>query len=349
LCEALDHACPPAAAQTSSQRIVAVGDLHGDYDAWIAIARAAGLVDARNRWAGGSATLVQLGDITDRGPDSLRIIRHLRQLHREAPRSGGRVAVVLGNHEAMNVTGDLRYVHPGEYAAFADNESGKRRQQYFEQNRARIEKAYRARDPKLSANLLHQAWLKDTPLGLIEHRMAWAPDGELGRWAIGNPAVLKIGDTLFVHGGLAREYAAVPIAEINRRVAASLAAREEATSAIINDPLGPLWYRGLIIRDVAGKTGEEGQSAAPATLRDGQSRPAREQELTSVLAAHGARRLVVGHTPSPRGIVVEQNGRLVRVDTGISRHYGGRLSYVEIIGDRIVPHSIDRPAPRARQ
>ena len=59
-------------APVSAQRIVAVGDLHGDYDAWIAIARGAGLIDARNRWAGGPATLVQLGDITDRGPDSLR-------------------------------------------------------------------------------------------------------------------------------------------------------------------------------------------------------------------------------------------------------------------------------------
>ena len=50
-----------------------------------------GLIDAQNRWSGGNATLVQLGDITDRGADSLKIIRSLQQLAREAPGRGGRV------------------------------------------------------------------------------------------------------------------------------------------------------------------------------------------------------------------------------------------------------------------
>ena len=81
-------------APVSAQRIVAVGDLHGDYDAWITIARGAGLIDARNRWAGGPATLVQLGDITDRGPDSLKIIRHLQKLQKEAIGAGGQVMLV---------------------------------------------------------------------------------------------------------------------------------------------------------------------------------------------------------------------------------------------------------------
>src|ERR1700752_2839721 len=62
-------------AKPAPDRIVAVGDLHGDYEAWEAIAQAAGLVDAKGRWSGGSTTLVQMGDIADRGPDSLKIIR----------------------------------------------------------------------------------------------------------------------------------------------------------------------------------------------------------------------------------------------------------------------------------
>ena len=109
-------------AKPATARIVAVGDLHGDYDAWAAIARAAGLVDAKGRWAGGGAVLVQMGDVADRGPDSLKIIRHLMKLQREAAGRGGRVIVLVGNHEAMNMIGDLRYVHPGEYRAFADRD-----------------------------------------------------------------------------------------------------------------------------------------------------------------------------------------------------------------------------------
>ena len=54
------------AQQPAGQRIVAVGDLHGDYSAWIDIARGAGLIDGRGRWAGGRTTLVQLGDVPDR-------------------------------------------------------------------------------------------------------------------------------------------------------------------------------------------------------------------------------------------------------------------------------------------
>ena len=76
------------------------------------IASAAGVADRAGHWAGGTKTLVQLGDVTDRGPDSLKIVRSLRQLQAEARQAGGRVIVVLGNHEAMNLLGDNRYTTP---------------------------------------------------------------------------------------------------------------------------------------------------------------------------------------------------------------------------------------------
>src|SRR5436305_7048871 len=71
---------PAPLAASQPQRIVAVGDLHGDFSAWLDIARAAGIVNAQNHWAAGNTTLVQMGDITDRGPDSLKIIHSLQQL-----------------------------------------------------------------------------------------------------------------------------------------------------------------------------------------------------------------------------------------------------------------------------
>ena len=60
----------------------------------------AGLL-ANDEWAGGKAHLVQTGDITDRGPDSARIIRHLAGLARHA---GGFIHLLIGNHELMNMT-----------------------------------------------------------------------------------------------------------------------------------------------------------------------------------------------------------------------------------------------------
>src|SRR5215213_2284997 len=178
----------PAIAQPARafqpQRIVAVGDLHGDYQAWIEIASRAGLIDRRSRWAGGSAVLVQTGDITDRGPDSLKIIRHLMRLQGQARRAGGRVVVLVGNHEAMNMTGDLRYTHPGEYAAFATANSEAVRTRVFEANKALIEAAYRARSPAMPASAIRAAWLAENPPGKLEHEAAWSPRGELGRWTI---------------------------------------------------------------------------------------------------------------------------------------------------------------------
>ena len=68
------------AGHRSVHRIIAVGDLHGDFAAWRDIARAAGLVDTDGNWAGKDTVLVQTGDAVDRGPDSLKIIDDLMRL-----------------------------------------------------------------------------------------------------------------------------------------------------------------------------------------------------------------------------------------------------------------------------
>ena len=331
----------PSGAAAPAQRIIAVGDLHGDYQAWMTIARAAGLVDSRGRWAGGSTTFVQLGDITDRGADSLKIIRSLQQLQKEAPRKGGKVIVVLGNHEAMNLMGDYRYTTPGEYSAFADGQSAARREKLYQLNKAAIEASYRASNPQMTADAIHQAWIASTPLGWTEHKLAWMPSGELGQWATRNPAIVKIGDTLFVHGGISAEFAKIPMTEVNTRVETAMAAGDESPKSILTDPLGPLWYRGLVRADAdaeAERT-ENARSAPAATAR-----PTPDQELTEVLAAYGAKRLVIGHTPILSGITITSEGRLARIDTGISRYYGGPLTWLEIVGDQLIPHSVGRPA-----
>ncbi|MDP8916549.1 MAG: metallophosphoesterase [Pseudomonadota bacterium] len=313
------------------QRIVAIGDLHGDHRAWRDIAAAAGLVDRAGRWTGGRTIVVQTGDVVDRGPDSLKIIRDLRRLQSEARRTGGKVIALVGNHEAMNITGDLRYVHPGEYAAFRGPRSQAVRERYYSNHRRSIEEAARRQAPELTDDQIRAAWEQATPLGMIEHRQAWHPAGEVGAWVIRNPAVVKLGDLLFVHGGLGGAYAALSVEDINRRVAAALSAREQADSAIINDPNGPLWYRGLV----------SGNRIVP-----GKAALSIDQELTQVLRGHGARAIIIGHTPSLNGIVISHAGRLVRIDTGISEHYGGSVSYLEIIGDRMIPRTVERSAGR---
>ncbi|QDP18991.1 metallophosphoesterase [Sphingomonas xanthus] len=321
------------------ERIVAVGDLHGDYDAWLAIARGAGLVDQRGRWTGGATTLVQLGDVVDRGPDSLKIIRHLKRLQRESRRRGGQVIVLVGNHEAMMMTGDMRYVHPGEYAAFADRNSAALRDRVYEASRASVEADAIARDPTLRPADVRAAWMKEVPLGRLEYQAAWRSDGELGEWVLGNPAVVKLGDSLFVHGGISSRYADQSIAQINEQVAAALKSRDSSAAAIINDPTGPLWYRGLVTRGTSDET-----TLAPSV--PGATPLTPDQEVALALQKFGVSRIVVGHTPSTQ-IIEALDGRLWRIDSGNSRTYGGVPSWLEIRGSGAVARQAARTTSNA--
>jgi len=329
----------PATAQAAQpKRTIAVGDLHGDYQAWLDIAHGAGLIDAGGQWAAGKTTFVQLGDIVDREPDSLKIVRSLQQLEKEAPRAGGKVVLVLGNHEAMNLLGDTRYTTPGEFAAFATPNSAAVRDRVYEQNRAAVEASAKAGNPALTPQQIRDAWMAEHPLGWVEHRLAWAPSGELGRWAISHPAVIKIDGTLFVHGGLSAEYAKLPLSEINARVQDAMRRGDAANPTILDDPLGPLWYRGLVQADPDAQ-------AARLKLAPMAPKLTVDQEVDAVLAAYGAQRIVVAHTPDLKGIEFLSRGRLARIDTGNSRAYGGPLSWLEIVNGTMTPHTVARSAP----
>ena len=332
---ALAFAALAVMAAAPPQRIVAVGDLHGDYSAWQDIARGAGLIDAKGHWAGGKTILVQLGDITDRGPDSLKIVRSLQQLQKEARRKGGQTIVVLGNHEAMNLLGDNRYTTPGEYAAFVNGDSAALRDRLYAANQAKLEAAAKAANPAATPQQIRAAWMAEHPLGWVEHTIAWSPTGELGKWATANPAITKIDGTLFVHGGISAEYSKQALVMINKRVATAMAAGDDSDASVLSDPLGPLWYRGLVTAD------PDAQAARNAAKPPLPLMP-QVQELDAVLGAYGAKRLVVAHTPSLSGIQITNGGRLARIDTGITRSYGGPLSWLEIIGDQMTPHTVPR-------
>jgi hypothetical protein len=334
-------------------RIVAIGDLHGDFDAWREIARAARIINSKGKWIGGKTTLVQMGDVTDRGPDSLKIIRDLQRLEKQAAKRGGEVIVLIGNHEAMNVIGDLRYVDPGEYQAFVDRRSEARREAAWQANRERYEAALAALDPPVCPEEARARWFAQTPLGFIEHRYAWQVGGELWEWAAQRPAVVKLGSNLFVHGGLSVERANEPLATINARIAGALAQGAEIDRSALEDPLGPLWYRGNIIRDAAeaaqipngnepdpadGAISIEAEGDTEAHVEMQPPRMSIAEELETLLELHGANRLIVAHTPSLEGIVTSENARLIRVDTGISRYYGGPASFLEILGDRLIAY-----------
>lgn len=103
-----------------SLRTVAVGDIHGELDALQEILRHAGMIDDGNRWVAGSDTLVQTGDMVDRGPKSVEAHEFLAELQEMAAKGGGQVVRLVGNHELLLLSGNFAladHYDPVELAA----------------------------------------------------------------------------------------------------------------------------------------------------------------------------------------------------------------------------------------
>jgi hypothetical protein len=92
------------------QRLVCIGDVHGDFQALQDFLTLAGVYDIEsNTWCGDNTILVQCGDVLDRYSQELKCYQLLAQLSREAPEDGGKVIVLLGNHEILNAMGLFQY------------------------------------------------------------------------------------------------------------------------------------------------------------------------------------------------------------------------------------------------
>ncbi len=273
------------------ERIVAVGDVHGDFAQFTTVLRQAAVIDDRHRWIGGRTILVQTGDVLDRGPDSRRVMELLMTLESEAKRAGGRVHALIGNHEAMNVLGDLRYVSAGEYEAFRSPNAVALRDRVY----SRMSDSSRRADPGY-----RQTWDSEHPLGWVEHRLAFEGNGRYGTWIRRHDALVKIGDFLFLHGGIGPKYVDRTVADLNARIREALT-KPGPDQSIADDPEGPLWYRGLA-------TGNESELAG---------------HVEQVLAQFGVKHVVIGHTVTPGAVLPRFGGRVIMIDVGLSAAYGG--------------------------
>lgn len=297
-------------------RIVAVGDIHGDYDNYRAVLLEAGVIDKRGKWVAGKTHLVQVGDVPDRGPDTLKIIKHLQQLEKQADKKGGKVHVLIGNHEFMNATGDLRYVHPGEYEAFKTKRSKAYLDGYYQQVVSVLE-SRRAQMPEGEAEppiidaVFKETWYRDHPPGYVEHRIAWQSQGEINQWVAQHNSVIRINDVLFMHGGLGPSMLSRSLAEINDSIRQEVAGAYDSTASLGDASEGPLWYRGL------------------ARNPEAEEQP----HLDALLASYDVEVVVLGHTPDLGVITPRFGGKVIIIDTGISAHYGAHRASLLIEGE----------------
>jgi len=292
--------------------------VHGAYDRFITILRAAGLIDGRERWAGGRAIFVQTGDVLDRGPDSRKALDLLRRLEGEASRAGGRVHALLGNHEVMRMLGDLRYVSSREYAAFRSVESEQLRERYYLAVMTDAATRASGAGQKFDAPAFRTAFLDRTPFGWVEMQVAFGPKGEYGRWLRERDTMVEVNGIVFVHGGISPSVAVLGCAKVNAAVRSELRAKPAALDAKQAADLlapredGPLWYRGLAL---------ESESAFAS-------------ELESILRELNARAIVTGHTVTVDGRVTTRfGGRVIQLDTGMlggTFYPAGRAAALEI-------------------
>ena len=81
------------------RQVIVVGDVHGQYDAFVTILRHAGLIDGQLNWCGRRNRLVQMGDILDRGPKPRQVDDLLDKIQQQANAEQGEVIRLVGNHE----------------------------------------------------------------------------------------------------------------------------------------------------------------------------------------------------------------------------------------------------------
>jgi len=96
---------------TDVDNICVISDIHGNFESYITLLKGASVIDGNLRWKFGKGHLVILGDIFDRGEKVTEILWHVFDLEKQALGAGGRVHLILGNHELMVLSGDLRYIH----------------------------------------------------------------------------------------------------------------------------------------------------------------------------------------------------------------------------------------------
>lgn len=256
----------PEYKKVSRQFILA--DIEANFNAFYTLLKAGGVIDEQFNWTFGDGHLVLVGDFVDRGEEQTEVLWLIYALEDKARAAGGYVHYVLGNHEIMNLGGDLRYLNPK-----------------YTQTAAALGCSYR--------DLL-------------------GPETELGRWLRSKNIVEKVGDVLYVHGGISAEVLALGLSlkQINElarpHYADSTYHFKDNRAGLLFQNEGPFWYRGFY--------------TAPRSS---------QQQVDAVLAKYNARHIVTGHTVVDNSISSWYEGRVLNADVPHAKGFSEGLYYAE--------------------
>ncbi len=349
-----------------ARRLVAIGDVHGDYHTFVRLLRSCGLIDERLAWAAGETVFVQTGDLLDRGDLSRKVLELVMRLEQEAPKAGGKLLFMLGNHEVFNLVGDFRYLTPGELQSYAVDETSEERAKalksvtdFLRNPSPLLRSTYYAR---LAETLRRRGVSWHFPPGYVAHRRFFSPEGRYGKWLLAHEAIIKVGRSLFLHAGLGPRFGKTPFRRLRQTFRAELGEYYQLLDDLIQ--LGvfhPMLgdndlYFLLDAEQKAGRMDPKVRALADrySRLRNGAvfaedgpiwyrglaqtSERALGGTLDEILELQEVDRIVVGHTrPSDNRIQFRFDERVLLIDTGMNQaYYRGHPEALEILdGKRI--------------
>lgn len=310
-------------------KIVAVGDLHGAYIHFVEILQGTHLVDDNLRWIGGKTHLVQIGDVLDRGDRPRDIFDLAIRLEKEAEEAGGKVHMLIGNHEEMNLANTAfdreEYITPSQFVQFLpENYRLSQEKKFKRRSRSSSSENSAPNDNYLEEwqEIIDKCMGKPRSRGRMEY---FTYLNELyGDWIIGHNVIIKINNIVFVHGGISEVISQNwTLKELNDTYRVELNDLRQGflqknwkpeieiyDRQLYNMPNGPLWDRTLAERE------REGSAKSVGVI------------LGNLYADH----IVIAHTPQI-GVGEEQmkkyGGRVWTIDTGIADYYrafGGHVS-----------------------
>lgn len=293
---------PMVSRMSKVQRLVAIGDLHGDLQKAKEALLLARVMDRRGKWVGGKDVVVQVGDLLDRGENEIKIIYLLEKLKREAQREGGDVMVLNGNHEFMNAGLVFQCASRGgceEFDGWKEwyeiGEAFKRTCDHTMYNKPRP-----ITDKKIDPLL----WCR------IE---ALRPGGPFARrFFVNHPVVLVVGNSVFAHAGITHENMQdSSVEEINEMSKKYFKGEFDATyPPVFKDPKSVIWtreYDGIPQKD-------DSLGAYEAC-----------KQVKAALDGLAVQRIAVGHTVQLKGEITSRCNKMVfMIDIGMSKGINNR-------------------------
>lgn len=202
---------------TLPDKLLALSDIEGNFNGLYSILRSHQVMNEQYEWTFGNGHLLLVGDMMDKGQHVMGVLWLIYHLEQQAMRYGGKVHFLLGNHELMNVQGNINYV-PDKYLRVAQHITG-------EYN-----------------------W------ELAQQRL-YGPGTLFGQWLHTRNVAEKMGDYLFVHAGISPDVGQLNISidQLNMLMQENLSQNvffQASADYCVNTLLGgngPVWYRGYAL------------------------------------------------------------------------------------------------------